>query len=80
MKKSERNKKLSEMKNIPVDIVASILGINPHSLRLGMQRNEISIGSAIKTSSQYTYHISYEKLKEYVGIEKLEKYELERNL
>lgn len=67
--------KLKDMKKIPLPIVADILGISQQTLRLGLQRNELPIGFAIKTSSQYTYHISYEQLKNYIGEEKIKKYE-----
>ena len=66
---------LKDMKNIPISVVAEILGMAKHSVRLGLQRNELPIGSAIKTSSRYNYHVSYELLKNYVGIERIKKYE-----
>ncbi len=68
-------KKLETMKKIPLPIVADILGLSVQTLRLGLQRNELPIGFAVKTSSQYTYHISYEQLKNYVGVESLQNYE-----
>lgn len=67
--------KLEEMKKIPLPIVANILGLSIQTIRLGLQRNELPIGFAVKTSSQYTYHISYEQLKNYVGIERIQEYE-----
>lgn len=68
-------KQLKDMKKIPLPIVADILGISVQSVRLGLQRKEIPIGFAIKTSTEYTYHVSYEQLKKYVGEESLKKYE-----
>lgn len=67
--------KLKDMKKIPLPIVAEILGISQQTLRLGLQRKELPIGSAIKTSSKYTYYVSYELLKNFVGIEKINSYE-----
>lgn len=67
--------KLEEMKKIPLPIVSKILGLSIQTIRLGLQRKELPIGFAVKTSSQYTYHISYEQLKNYVGIERIREYE-----
>lgn len=63
------------MKNIPTKIVAEILGKNEQWVRLGLQRGQLPFGVAIQTSSQYSYHVSYEKLKEYVGEERILNYE-----
>lgn len=67
--------KLSEMPNIPTKIVAEILGKSEQWVRLGLQRGLLNFGTAVQTSSQYSYHVSYEKLKEYVGEERLLNYE-----
>lgn len=56
------------MSKITINEVASLLGISPQSLRLGLQRNELPFGSAIKTSDRYTYVIYEKKLKEYLDI------------
>lgn len=53
-----------------INEVASILGISPQTLRLGLQRNQFPFGTAIKTSSKYTYVIYDKKLKEYIDEEK----------
>lgn len=66
---------MKEMKNIPVQVVAEILGVSPQFVRIGLQQKTLPIGSAVKLSSKWTYHISYELLKNYVGEEKLLKYE-----
>ena len=67
--------KLSEMPNIPTRIVAELLGKNEQWVRLGLQRNQLPIGVAIQTSTQYSYHISYEQLKKYIGEERIKTYE-----
>lgn len=67
--------KLSEMKKIPINIASEILGKSQHWVRLGLQRNQLPIGSAVQTSSRYSYHISYELLKNYVGEERIRAYE-----
>lgn len=67
--------KLKEMKSIPISIVADILGKTQQYVRIGLQQQRLPIGSAVKMSSEWTYHISYELLKNYVGIERLVDYE-----
>ena len=66
---------LKEMDNIPINIVSEIIGKSPQFIRIGLQQQRLPIGSAVKMSSEWTYHISYELLKNYVGIEKISKYE-----
>lgn len=65
---------MKELKNIPVQVVAEILGVSPQFIRIGLQQKTLPIGSAVKTSSKWTYHISYELLKNYIGEEKLLQY------
>lgn len=67
--------KLKEMKSIPIQIVAEILGKSPQYVRIGLQMQRLPIGSAVKMSTEWSYHISYELLKNYIGIERLEEYE-----
>lgn len=67
--------KLEDMKNIPISIVAEILGKNEQFVRLGLQRNQLNIGTAVLTSTQWSYHVSYNLLKNYVGVERLNDYE-----
>ena len=67
--------KLKDMKNIPIRTVAELLGKNEQFVRLGLQRGALPIGSAVQTSTEYSYHISYELLKNYVGEERIESYE-----
>lgn len=72
--------KLKEMKSIPISIVADILGKTQQYVRIGLQQQRLPIGSAVKMSSEWTYHISYELLKNYVGIERLVDYENKNQL
>lgn len=58
------------MSKLTINNVAGILGISPQTLRLGLQRNQFPFGTAIKTSSKYTYVIYDKKLKEYIDEEK----------
>ena len=55
-------------KKITVNQVAKLLNCSPLSIRIGLQRGELPFGTAIKTSSKYTYIIYDKKLKEYVNI------------
>lgn len=65
---------MKEYKNIPVQVVAEILGVSPQFVRVGLQQKTLPIGSAVKLSTKWTYHISYELLKNYIGEEKLLEY------
>lgn len=67
--------KLEDMKNIPIDVVADIIGKSPQYVRIGLQNQRLPFGTAVKMSKQWTYHISYELLKNYIGIKRIEEYE-----
>ena len=67
--------KLKDMKNIPINVVADLLNKSPQFVRIGLQNQRLPIGSAVKMSSQWTYHISYEMLKNYIGIDRINEYE-----
>lgn len=56
------------MTQFTVNDVAARLGCSPQTVRLGLQRGEFPFGTAIKTSSKYTYVIYPAKLKEYIEI------------
>jgi hypothetical protein len=58
----------STMSKYTVNDVAARLGCSPQTVRLGLQRGEFPFGTAIKTSSKYTYIIYSEKLKEYINV------------
>lgn len=53
--------------NISVKEAAEILGVSQQFVRVGLQREKLPIGTAVKMSSRWTYHISPKLLKEYVG-------------
>lgn len=53
--------------NISVKKAAEILGKSQQFIRIGLQRQLLPIGTAVKMSSQWTYHISPKLLEEYVG-------------
>ena len=50
-----------------VNEAAKILGKSPQFVRVGLQRGVLPIGTAVKMSSRWTYYISEEQLKKYVG-------------
>lgn len=46
---------------------AKVLGKSPQFVRIGLQRGILPIGTAVKMSSRWTYHISEEQLRKYAG-------------
>ena len=56
------------MGKITINEVADALGVSPQSVRIGLQKGALPFGSAIKTSSKYTYVIYEKKLKEFIDI------------
>lgn len=54
-------------KNVPVTIAAQRLGKSEQFIRVGLQRNRLPFGTAVKLSSRYSYHISPKLLNEYIG-------------
>lgn len=56
------------MSKITVNEVAERLGCSPQCVRIGLQRGLLPFGSAIKTSSRYTYIIYEKKLEEYIEL------------
>lgn len=55
--------------NVSVKDAARILGKSEQFIRIGLQRNLLPIGTAVKMSSKWTYHISPKLLKDYAGVE-----------
>ena len=46
---------------------AAILNVSPQFVRIAMQQGKLPIGTAVKMSSIWTYHISGKLLQEYSG-------------
>lgn len=65
---------INELNNIPVSVASKILGVSQQFIRIGLQQKRLPIGSAVQTSSKWTYHISYKLLKDYIGEEKIKKF------
>lgn len=56
------------MKNrISVCEAAAILNVSPQFVRIGLQSERLPIGTAVKMSSIWTYHISEALLAQYSG-------------
>lgn len=55
------------MERVSVKEAASLLGVSQQFVRLGMQRGWLPIGSCVKISSKWTYHISPYLLEKYLG-------------
>ena len=72
--------KLKDMDNIPIKVVSELLHKSPQYVRIGLQQQRLPIGSAVKLSTEWTYHISYELLKNYVGKERIESYEAQKKM
>ena len=53
--------------NVSVKEAAEILGVCQQFVRIGLQRQLLPIGTAVKMSSRWTYHISPKLLEEYMG-------------
>ena len=53
--------------NISVKEAAEIMGKSKQFVRIGLQRGLLPIGTAVKLSSIWTYHISPKLFYEYVG-------------
>ena len=51
---------------LPTD-AAAILNVSPQFVRIAMQQGKLPIGTAIKMSSIWTYHISEKLLQDYSG-------------
>ena len=62
------------MVKITVKDAAAILGKGEQFVRIGLQRNLLPIGTAVKMSSQWTYHISPKLMEEYVGKEAMDEW------
>lgn len=55
------------MKRMTVAEAARRLGVSQQFVRIGLQRNILPFGYAVKMSDRFTYHISEAKLNEYIN-------------
>lgn len=54
-------------KSVSVIEAARAMGKSPQFVRIGLQRGLLPIGTAIKMTTIWTYHISPKLLKDYIG-------------
>lgn len=54
--------------NLSVAEAARLMGKSPQFVRIGLQRNLLPFGVALKNGSKYCYYISAKKFEEYTGI------------
>ena len=59
---------LDLIRNIKVSQAARLLGKSEQFVRIGLQRNLLPFGVAIKNKYAYSYHISPAKFLEYTGL------------
>lgn len=52
-----------------MEIVAKVLGVNPQTVRKGLEQGCYPFGTAVKCDKSYSYQFFPEKVKEYLGIE-----------
>jgi len=52
---------------ITVSQAADLLNVSQQFIRVGLQNGTLPIGSAVKMSSRWTYHISEHLLEQYTG-------------
>lgn len=51
---------------VTVKEAAKLMGVSEQFIRIGLQRGELPIGSCVKMSSKWTYHISRSRLNAYL--------------
>lgn len=51
---------------VTVKEAAELLGVSEQFVRIGMQRDKLPIGTAVKLSTKCTYHIPRERLNAYL--------------
>ena len=52
---------------VTVKDAADLMNVSPQFIRIGLQKGTLPIGSAVKMSSRWTYHISKHLLDQYIG-------------
>lgn len=59
-----------KLNNLPVKMVAKLMGVSDQFVRVGIQQGVLPFGFAVKVSGdRYTYYINPIKFTEYTGIE-----------
>lgn len=71
---------MSTNNRITIKEAAELLGVSEQLLRMGLRNGNFPFGTAIKTSSRYTYYISTTKLLDYIGLRIDEEIRTENNV
>ena len=58
---------MQETKSLTVHDAAEIMGKSDQFVRVGLQRNILPFGSAVKLSTRWTYYISPTRFHQYVA-------------
>ncbi len=58
---------------VTVKEAAKMLGVSQQFVRLGIRSGQLPIGTAVKMSSVWCYHISKSKLNAYLGLKEGER-------
>jgi len=56
-------------KKITVKKASRLMGKSQEFVRIGLQRNNLPFGTAVKVSNRWSYYISPKLFYEYIGIE-----------
>lgn len=68
---------ITKEKNITVKKAAEMMGKSEQFIRIGLRNNRLPFGTAVKLSTQWTYHISPQLFYEYIGLIKIKTEEKE---
>jgi hypothetical protein len=58
---------MPRIRSISIHDAAKLLGKSEQFVRIGLQRNILPFGSAVKLSTRWTYYISPARFGEYIG-------------
>ena len=58
---------MAKERNMSVREAAEIMGVSPMFVYIGLRNGRFPFGSAVKTSSQWTYHISRAAFERYMA-------------
>ena len=56
-------------KQSDMERVAKVLGVNPQTVRKGLEQGCFPFGTAVKCDKRYSYIFFPEKVKEFLGVE-----------
>ena len=56
-------------RKLSVKEAARFMGVSEQFLRIGLQQGKFTFGTAVKTSSRWTYYINTTKFLRYIGAE-----------